>query len=299
MKNRACLIAAIVLPAVPGWAQMVSYEGNSFPEESGWERRERLHPPERWLSDGWLHFECESLRENPCSGEDEFYRWDIEDWANAPRFVLEGRIATDGPNSELIAVAPASLVASGTSGIRFHATVSRDEAIFFWDPDVYAVIVPLDPEMSHEFRVDVYGPYWFEWSVDGVVHEWGSVGRQYPTADSAVQWGARAFCFDNVTAFDYVRFGVPDDEPQIDCDAVRKLKARCREGRGGEGRIVATVRTRLDEGTELTLTNNGDHRPLVIDHRGRAGAKYKHQSGDHTVLLLNCPAISQQLACGG
>jgi len=291
------LVAAVVLPAVPGWAQMVSYEGDSFPEEQGWERRPRPRLCERWLEEGWLYFECESLDKNPCGGEDDFYRWDIADWANAPRFVLEGRIATNGPNSELIAVAPASLVASGTSGIRFHTTVSRDEAIFFWDPDVYAVIVSLDPKVSHEFRVDVYGGFWFEWSVDGVVHEWGSVGRQYPTADSFIIWGVRAACFDNLSAFDFVRFGTPDEAP-VECDAVRDLQARCRAGRGGDGRIVAKVRTRLDEGTELTLTNNGDHRPLVIDDRGRAKARYKHQdSGEHTILLLNCPAISRNLSC--
>ncbi len=297
MRNATYLCIPLLACAVPGWAQMVSYEADSFPEDMGWERGDRPRLCERWLDAGWLHFECETLDENPCGGEDDFYRWELDDWAGVPRFFLEAHLITDGPNSELIAVAPASLVASGSSGIRFHTTVSRDLAVFVWNPDFRGPYVPLDPETSHVFRIDVYGPFWFEWSVDGVIHDWGSVGRQYPTADSVVQWGARAFCFDSVTAFDYVRFGVPD-EPTIDCDAVRKLKARCRERRGGEGKLVAKVRTRLDEGTELTLTNNGDHRSLVIDARGRATAKYKHQSGDHTVLLLNCPGISQELACG-
>ncbi len=296
MKSNMCLVAAVMLPVVPVWAQMVSYECDSFPEEQGWERRDRPRLCERWLDDGWLYFECESLDENPCGGEDDLYRWELDEWAGVPRFVLEGRIATNGPNSELIAIAPVGLVASGTSGIRFHTTVSRDEVHFIWDGP--SIFVPVAPNKSHTYRVDVYGPYWFEWSIDGIVYDYGSYGRQYPTVDSFIIWGARAACFDSVSAIDFVRFGVPDDEPVIGCDAVRRLKARCRERRGGDSNIVAKVRTRLDEGTELTLTNNGDHRPLVIDDRGRAKAKYKHQSGDHTVLLLNCPAISQQLTCG-
>ncbi len=281
--------------AAPGWAQMVSYECDSFPEEEGWERIIRPYSPERWLDDGWLYFKSETLLENPCGGEDEFYRWELGEWAGAPRFRLEGRFITDGPSSELAAVAPVSLVASGASGIRFHTSVARDESRFIWDPPSH--FFSIEPDAPHVFKVEIYGPYWFEWSIDGVVHDYGSWGRQYPTEDSVVQWGVRAFCFDNVSAFDFIRFGVPDDEPLIDCDAVRKLKARCREGRGGEGRIVAKVRTRLDEGTELTLTNNGDHRVMRVKPNGKAKAKYKRQTGEHTLLLLNCPAISQEVAC--
>ncbi len=296
MKTRITAVVAFALAAaVPGLAQMVSYEGDSFPEESGWERRERLYPPERWVADGWLNFHCERVFPERCEGEDEFYRWDLDDWAGVPRFRLEGRLMTDGPNSELNAIAPAVLVACGQLGMCFHTTISRDVVHFSWrNPSIF---VPVTPDVPHTFKVEVYGPYWFEWSIDGVVYDYGSYGRQYPTADSFIIWGTRAACVENRTAFDFVRFGVPDDEPVIDCDAVRKLKARCREGRSEEGRIVAKVRTRLDEGTELTLTNNGDHRPLVIDARGRAKAKYKRQTGEHTLLLLNCPAISQELTC--
>jgi len=290
----AAAIAVSAL-ATAGFSQMVSYECDSFPAEEGWERIIRSHPPDRWLDGGRLFFLCEVFAPESCVGEDEFYRWSLADWDGVQRFKLEWSAVTDGPRSEILDVAPVSCVASGQRGVLFHTTLANDQ-VRFLDSVLDPHWLDIQPGV-HVFSLDVYGEYWYEWSIDGEVRVAKRPEKQWPTADSVIQWGARAACFDSVSAFDYVRFGVPDDEPVIDCDAVRRLRANCREGRGGEGKIVAKVRTRLDEGTELTLTNNGDHRPLVIDDRGREKAKYKHQSGDHTVLLLNCPAISQQVTC--
>ncbi|RJP39315.1 MAG: hypothetical protein C4547_03655 [Phycisphaerales bacterium] len=242
-----------------------------------------------------MHFRCEVFDPKLCAGEDEYYRWELDDFAGASRFMLEWSVITDGPRSEIPDVAPSSCVAAGQRGIWYHTTVARDQASFLIDVR-HPFWYELQPNMTHRFRVDIFGEYWYEWSVDGEVRVAARPEGQYPTADSFIIWGARAACVDSLSAYDFVRFGIPE-EPHIDCDAVRKLKARCREGRKALPKIVAKVRTRLGEGTELTLTNNGDHRPLVIDAGGRAKAKYKHQFGDHTLLLLNCPAISQQLAC--
>ncbi|RJP33475.1 MAG: hypothetical protein C4547_12295 [Phycisphaerales bacterium] len=297
METKIGAVVAFVLAmAVHGFGQIVSYEGDSFPEEEGWERRLRPHPPERWLEDGWLVFECQVWDPEYCQGEDEFYRWDLVEFAGAQRFMLQWSAITDAPRSEIVEVAPVSCVASGYRGIHFHTTVAKDQ-VRFLDTVLDPHWVELDPGV-HVFHLDLFGEHWYEWSIDGEVRVAERPEKQYPTADSFIIWGVRAACVDSVSAFDFVRFGIPD-EPKIDCDAVRSLKARCREGRGRDGRIVAKVRSRLEEGTELNLTNNGDHRPLVIDPRGRAKARYKHQdSGGHTILLLNCPAISQEITCG-
>jgi len=288
-------VAFVLAVAAHGSAQIVSFEGDSFPETEGWTRIERLFPPERWVSNGWLRFRCEVVAPERCEGEDEFYRWDLVEFAGAQRFMLEWSVITDGPRSEILDVAPVSCVAAGQRGVWFHTTVARDQALFLIDVR-YPFWFDLEP-VVHTFRVDIYGEYWYEWSIDGRVRVAERPEKQYPTADSFIIWGVRAACVDSVSAFDFVRFGIPD-EPKIDCDAVRRLKARCGAGRGGEGKIVAKVRTRLAEGTELTLTNNGDHRPLLIDGRGRAKARYKHQEpGEHTILLLNCPTISRVVSC--
>ena len=49
--------------------------------------------------------------------------------------------------------------------------------------------------------------------------------------------------------------------------------------------------------TELTVSNDGDHRTLRIKLSGNGKVKYKKQSGDHTILLLDCPAISRVVEC--
>jgi len=294
-ENLRASIAAL-LTAVPGFAQVVSYEADSFPENAGWERIERLFPPERSVSNGWFELQCEVVAPERCEGEDEYYRWSLADWAGVPRLFAEWRVVTNGPRSEIPDVAPIAFVLGGRRGIWFHTTVARDQARFLIDVR-YPFWAELQPNMAHRFRVDIFGEYWYEWSVDGKVHVAGRPEKAYPTADSVIVWGARAACVDSVSAFDHIRFGRPE-EVEIDCDAVRKLKARCREGHKALPRIVAKVRTGLDEGTELTLTNNGDHRLLVIDPRGRAKAKYKRQEpGEHTILLLNCPPISRVVSC--
>lgn len=296
MRNKGLTLVAVLAAAVPGFAQIVSYEGNSFPEDEGWERRPRPHPPERWLSNGWIYFRAEVFDPKLCAGEDEYYRWELDGYAGANRFMLEWAVISDGPRSEIPDVAPSSCVAAGQRGIWFHTTVARDQASFLLDVR-YPFWADLEPDVPHAFRLDIYGEHWYEWSVDGDVRAAGRPEGTYPTADSFIIWGARAACYDSTTAYDFVRFGIPD-EPEVDCDAVRVLKATCRQRPNGINRIVARVRTRLDKGTELTLTNNGDHRPLLINARGRAKARYRDQSGEHTLLLLDCPAISQEVSCG-
>ncbi len=286
-----CTLIVVLNLAVPVCGQMISYEGNSFPEETGWERRPRSNQPERWLNEGWLQFRCAVIDPEICVGEDDFYRWDLDDFAGAQRFMLEWSVITDGPRSEILDVAPTTAVASGQSGIRFHTTVAHDQVRFFDDIfDAHWIDLR---RSAHAFRLDIYGEHWYEWSIDGSVQVAERPDKQYPTADSFIIWGVRAACDDSESAFDYVRFGIPEDEPAIDCDSIRTLKGSCRDGK-----IKAKLKSALEPGAELTLTNNGDHRVMRVKPNGKAKAKYKHQSGEHTLLLLNCPAISQDITCG-
>ncbi len=284
---------ALLLLAVPVIAQeSVSYECDSFPEEFGFERIERPHPPDRWLESGLLFLHCEVFNPPPqCEGEDEYYRWSLKDFNQVGRFFAEWRLITDGPRSEIVAVAPASFVAGGRSGVSYHFTIARDQVRFLRDPYVPTVWVDIKDGVPHTYRLELYGERWYEWVIDDVVADAGVPKGPYPTEDSVIQWGAAAACHDSTTAFDFVRFGVPEEDP-VDCDAIRAMKARCRNGR-----IKARVKSSLDEGTELTVTNDGDHRTMRIKPNGRGKVKYKKQSGEHTILLLNCPAISRVVEC--
>jgi len=270
--------------------QIVSYECNSFPEQFGFERVKRPAPPDRWLEDGLFFLHCEVVYPERCEGEDEFYRWNLKAFSGVPRFFVQWRVITDGPRSEIPDVAPASMVASGQRGIRYHFTIARDRMRFL--PDVrFPVWADIEPDVPHEYILQIYGEHWFEWTIDDKVIGVGVPPRTYPTEDSFIKWGARAACHDSTTAYDYVRFGVPEEEP-VDCDAIRGFKAFCRNGR-----IKAKVKSSLDEGTELTVTNDGDHRTMRIKPSGRGKVKYPRQTGEHTILLLDCPHVSQVVDC--
>ncbi len=198
---------------------------------------------------------------------------------------------TDGPRTEIVEVAPAYFVASGQRGIRYHFTIAEDQVRFLRGLPYPLVFVDIQPNVPHLYRLEVYGKYWFEWMIDGKVYSAGVPPKTYPTADSFIVWGNLSAQEPNTTRWDYIYYGVPE-EPPIECDRIRKLKARCRNGR-----IKAKVKSSLDEGTELTVTNDGVHRTMRIKPNGRGKVKYKKQTGDHTILLLNCPRVSQQVTC--
>ncbi|RJP35830.1 MAG: hypothetical protein C4547_08765 [Phycisphaerales bacterium] len=79
----------------------------------------------------------------------------------------------------------------------------------------------------------------------------------------------------------------------VDCDAVKKLKVKCERGK-----LVATVKSSLPEGSRLTLDNNGDRRDVSIDRKGKGKAKWKNQSGSHTVEIIECEEFIEEVNCG-
>ncbi|MCG3131663.1 MAG: hypothetical protein FLDDKLPJ_02468 [Phycisphaerae bacterium] len=71
----------------------------------------------------------------------------------------------------------------------------------------------------------------------------------------------------------------------VDCGAVRKFNAKCRDGK-----LTAKVVSSLAEGTELTLARNGgDPKTVTINARGKGKAKWNGQSGAQDVCVVECP----------
>ncbi len=271
-------------------AQVIRYDCKSFPEMAGWEHTPRVCPGARWLDSGWL-FQHAEPRFQRCQEVDRYDR-SIKDFSGAGRFYAEWVVETDGPRDEIVEVAPAFFVAGGQRGIHYHTTIARDQVRFMHDFHVPPLFVDIRPDMPHLYRLAVYGPYWFEWMIDGKVYSAGVPPKTYPTADSVIVWGNRSAEDPNTTAWDWIEYGVPE-EPSVECERIDKLKARCRSGR-----IKAKIKSSLEEGTELTVTNDGDHRTMRIKPSGKGKVKYKNQTGEHTILLLDCPAISELVACG-
>lgn len=81
-------------------------------------------------------------------------------------------------------------------------------------------------------------------------------------------------------------------ESPVDCDAIRRLRARC-----GRKALKAVVKSRLDEGTRLTLADGETVRPVVTDARGKAKAKFPAVPGRHDVAIRECPEHRTGVQC--
>ncbi len=82
-------------------------------------------------------------------------------------------------------------------------------------------------------------------------------------------------------------------EGGVECDDIKKLKASCKNGK-----LTAKVKSKLAEGTRLTVDNDGDQRAMVIDRKGKGKVKYKNQSGGaHRVSILDCPEHTRDVEC--
>ncbi len=281
---------ALTMPA----ADVIRYTGETFPEELGFTRAGTLDA-ERRIEDGWLVQVIRRYGEGESNGQFDGYRYPLAEFAGADRFYAEWRLISDGRKSELVGAAPAGASFAGDLGISYHFTIARDRMCFIRHLRWPILYFDLDDGVSHVHRVELLGEHWYAYLIDGKVMDAGRPDGAYPTEDSRMIWWANTYLHESTARWDYLEFGEMLD-PGIDCDAVKRLRAECRQG-NRKGEVKGKLRTQLPPGTELRVTCNGDRRTAQIGDNGKAKFRYRRQSGDRTVLLLDCPAISQDVAC--
>jgi len=186
----------------------VSFEGNSYPEDEGWVRSDRLYRSDRHLSDGWFVQTPRIVETNGFDhGQDDFYVHALASFADANTFFLEWRMDTTGLREEMFDVAPAVIVLGGISGVNYHITIARDQVLFRRDPRLPSVWVDIAPGVPHDYRLELYGAELYELYIDGSLIDAGVPEGAYPTEDSRATFGARSTYVDSVTRWDYIRFG--------------------------------------------------------------------------------------------
>lgn len=206
MKRHICWLMMVL--AGPVLANVISYEGTSFPEQEGWVRSDRPHLADRWLDDGWFVQYAEIVDPGPPElPEDDFYRWSLGDLAAADAFFVEWCVETDGPREGIEGVAPAVLTASGRAGIFYHFTIADDQMRFI-DSDSFILWVDIAPDMPHTYRLELLGEETYAWYLDGQLLHSGIPAGPYPTADSRIGFGGRAAGGSITVRWDYIRFGV-------------------------------------------------------------------------------------------
>jgi hypothetical protein len=188
-------------------AQVITYEGNVFPEEVGWDRLRA--ETGRKLQNGWF-FQTLDLPSQ------DFYRYSIGGISSlVGRFFFEWRAVTDNPEWLIDEwQVPAVVVAGGKAGVYYHVVMTDSAAALLRDVSIPRVIVPISVGSPHIYRVEVL-PDEYIWYIDGVVVENGVPEGPYPDLNARVTWGAEVTyngAPPATTAWDYVRAGrIPDD----------------------------------------------------------------------------------------
>ncbi len=204
-RKVAVLLLAL---AVPVSAQIVSYEGTSFPEEDGWIRDARIFLAERWIDGGWLVQRAEVVDPGPPEvDEDDFYRRSLAQFGGASALFFEWRMETDGPREGIPGVAPAVLAVSGRMGIAYHFTIASNQVRFI-DSDLRVLYVDVEAGSAHTYRLELRADETYVWFIDGTIVDTGPAPGPYPTDDSVVVFGARAAGGPITAWWHYIRFGV-------------------------------------------------------------------------------------------
>ncbi len=226
MRRRAWRLAAVTLVpglGAPAHGQVITYEGNVFPETLSWQRLPAgANEGQRTLGDGWF---IQTLQEH----DQDYYRYNIGSMTSLTgRFFVEWRAVTDNPEWLIDEWQVPTVVVAGGNGPGFyHVVMTESAAVLYRDINIPWVVVPFSIDEPHTYRVDVFADQ-YVWYIDGVVVDHGLPEGPYPDPTARLSWGAEVTHEDAppaTAAWDFVRVGkIPDDASgDYDSDGVDTL----------------------------------------------------------------------------
>jgi hypothetical protein len=217
-RFRQVAVFVVLVPALA--PHIVTYEGDIFPEEVGWERRlAGTDGAERSLENGWFVQFVDLPDGSPGPfGNAEFYRRALADFGGEETFFVEWHVETDAPSSILDSSGtPVAVSAFGTAAANYHFTIT-DARVQVWRSNFLPILfVDIEPGVSHTYRLELCGQplcgeNQYAWHIDNRLGDSGVAEGPYPNDDSVLIWGAQHYEFDNTTRWDYIRFGrIPED----------------------------------------------------------------------------------------
>jgi len=207
------LIVLVALTAPTAVAQVLTYEGNVFPNEAGFEILEKTCEPEEWVQDGWFFQRVELCPEYPPPGgqSSTFHRW-LSDFEGLEDFHFEWRLETNAERSEIPFGGGAGFAAGNIAGVGYAFFIAEDLVKLNRDNRLPIIFVEIEPGMTHTYRLELYSDRLYTWYLDGTVVDLdvpeGNLLRLRPE----MVFSARTVYLENTTKWDYVRLGnIPDD----------------------------------------------------------------------------------------
>ena len=199
------LAGVALLLAAGARADIVRYEGETFPEELGWDRVGTFDA-DRWLQDGWLYQAVDlGIYAPPPAGEQDDYEYALAQFSGAPFFV-DWRVQTAARRSEIDGVGGAALILAG-GGVLYDFTIAEDTVRLLRGIQFDPVWLNIEPNVPHTYRLEIDGERNFEWFIDGELVISDVPEGDFPNAAGILSWGARFWLSDSTTRWDYIRYG--------------------------------------------------------------------------------------------
>lgn len=204
------VLALALIPVATALAQVVSYDAAAglFPEEQGWQHT-HFCTPERWLADGLLYEDVDigECAPPPGDGDRDTYKRPIDEFIGVPEFFVEWRMWTTA--LEPWGGFPGAVIAIGNQGgVNYWFGFAQDELEHTHDSFQIDEFIDITPGL-HTYHLRIFNDISYRIYIDGEVVFEGAPAGPYPAFNPSIGWNTQAWTLDNVTQWQFVRYGVP------------------------------------------------------------------------------------------
>ena len=224
MRRRSCRISpAATLPitlvvlelalASTVFADVVSTEFSSSPENEGWDIIQIYCEPELWIEDGWF-FQYVDLcpGEPPPGGQTAAYRRSLADFIGQDEFFIEWVVETDADRSEIPWGGGVALSAWSLGGVNYAFSIAGDLAELNRDNLLRIIEVEITPG-PHTHRLELFGAELYVWYIDGEIVDSGVPEGAYPSSNPNMNFRNKAAWGPNLARWNYIRYGTISTQP--------------------------------------------------------------------------------------
>jgi hypothetical protein len=208
------LVAVLLVGASQGAiGEVATYEGDSFPDEDGWDAIQVFCDPDLLIETGGFRATVELCDPYPPpGGKEATYRVHQPSMDNSVRFFAEWRFESTAEATELPWGGGGNLGLGDDGAANYTFAFGLDEGNMNRGNIFGLSTVNYEAGVPHVFRLEHYEAEQYIWYVDGEVVDSGVPEAFFPDTDFRIVWRTKAAWLPNTTWWDYIRFGdIPTD----------------------------------------------------------------------------------------
>lgn len=216
----AILVVLLSVAAVdPGWQQVDSYEGNSFPDDEGWTRAGTFDMA-RWIDGGSLNQYARLCDGCPGpAGQSDTYGGTLTQFASVANFFVEFVVETTG-QADFVHTAPIAIAIGNQLDSLYHFVIGNDQARFARDALVPFVFIDIRAGVRHRYRLELFDDVVYFVLVDDELVDAGTPEDAFfPGFNPGIAFATRYYGEEHITRLDYIRFGPIPISGSMDFDS--------------------------------------------------------------------------------